>query len=76
MWVGARAEPSGTSEAQTLCLPPTSRAWGPWVFVPQRAVIKSLAAGGEPGWVDSQPDQVEPQLIVSKAGIINNYLER
>lgn len=40
------------------------------------AVIKSLTTGGEPGWVDSQPDQVEPQLIVSKAGIMNNYLER
>ena len=24
------------------------------------AVIKSLTTGGEPGWVDSQPDQVEP----------------
>ena len=34
---GVRAEPSGTSEAQTLCLPPMSRARAPWVFVPQRA---------------------------------------
>lgn len=39
-------------------------------------VVKSLATGGEPGWVESRPNQVEPQLIVSKAGIINNYLER
>ena len=61
---------SGQNQVELLRLRPCAfhlcQGLGTMGVCAPEGVIKSLAIGGEPGWVEFQPGEVEPQLIVKQ----------